>query len=246
MSKDLNLEVDGKPLPVYVAEPAGEARGAVIVIHEVWGLTDHIKDICDRVAAEGYVALGPNLFSETNIEEMVSDELAESLFDPERRTAVQPQLRAIMAPIQAPDFAEGATGKLQVCYDYLAEKVGHNVAVMGFCFGGTYSFQLAMTEPRLKAAVPFYGHAEFGVEQLRHISCPVLAFYGEQDERLVTQLPELKQAMKTAGVDFRPVVYPGCGHAFFNDSNKFAYNAEAAADAWQKTLDFLAANLTTS
>jgi carboxymethylenebutenolidase len=244
MSKDIALEVGDKSLPVYVAEPPGEARGGVIVIEEVWGLTDHIKNVCDRVAAEGYLVVSPNLLAETDIEEMVSDDLAESLFDPERRSAVQPQLRTIMAPIQAPDFAEGATVKLRATYDYLAGKVGDNIAVMGFCFGGTYSFQLAVTEPKLKAAIPFYGHAEFSVEHLSRIKCPVLAFYGEQDERLIAQLSELKANMAAAKVDFQPVVYPDCGHAFFNDTNKFAYNAAAAADAWQKTLAFLETNLT--
>ena len=243
MGKAIALTVDNKPFPVYLAEPEGQAKAAVIVIEEIWGLTDHIKDICDRVAAEGYLVASPNLLAETNIEEMVSDELAESLFDPQRRSAVQPQLRAIMAPIQAPDFAQGATAKLQATYDYLAAKLGDNIAVIGFCFGGTYTFQLAMTEPKLKAAIPFYGHAEFNVEQLSGIKCPVLAFYGERDEHLTAQLPELKENMATAKVDFRPVVYPECGHAFFNDTNKFAYNAVAAKDAWQKTLEFLKANL---
>jgi carboxymethylenebutenolidase len=243
MSKDISLEAAGKAFPAYVVEPAGEAKAAVIVIQEIWWLTPHIKDICDRVAAEGYLVLGPNLLSETNIEELVDDELAKSLFDPKRRSAVQPQLRAIMAPIQAPDFAEGATKKLQACYEYLAQKVGDNVAVMGFCFGGTYSFQLAVTEPKLKAAVPFYGHAHFSAEQLSAITCPILAFYGEKDESLIIQLPELKDSMRTAGVDFNSIVYPDCGHAFFNDTNEFAYNAAAAADAWQKTLEFLKANL---
>jgi carboxymethylenebutenolidase len=243
MSENLNLEVDGKALPVYVAGPTEGAKGAVIVIEEIWGLTAHIKDITDRVGAQGYLAVSPNLLAETNIEEMVDDELAQSLFDPERRAAVQPQLRAIMAPIQAPDFSAGATRKLQACYDYLVQKVGDNIAVMGFCFGGTYSFQLAATEPKLKAAIPFYGHAPTEVEELRRIKCPILAFYGENDENLMSQLPELEQNMRTAEVNFRPVVYPGCGHAFFNNTNEFTYNAAAAADAWQQTLAFLKSNL---
>ena len=243
MSRDLTLEVAGTRLPVYLAEPAQPARKAVILIEEVWGLTDHIKSVCDRVAAEGYLVASPNLLAETNIEEAVSDELAQSLFDPKRRSAVQPQLRAIMAPIQALDFAAGATRKLQACYEYLCKEVGDNVAVMGFCFGGSYSFQLAMTEPRLKAAIPFYGHAEFSAAQLGCIKCPVLAFYGEKDERLVSQLPELKQNMQAAGVDFQAVVYPDCGHAFFNDTNPYAYNAEAAADAWDRTKAFIKTSL---
>jgi carboxymethylenebutenolidase len=116
------------------------------------------------------------------------------------------------------------------------------VAVCGFCFGGSYSYSLAISESRLKAAVPFYGHASTEISELQKINCPVLAFYGEKDENLMSTLPELKENMKAAGVNYEAVVYPNCGHAFFNDTNKFAYNQEAATDAWQRTLRFLAAN----
>lgn len=244
MSQDIELQLEGKTCPAYLAKPAGEVKAAVIVIEEIWGLNDHIRSIANRVAAEGYLVLSPNLLAETNIEQVVTGDLAEGLFDPERRNAVQPQLREIMAPIYAPDFAEGATAKLQAAYDYLSEQVGNNIAVMGFCFGGSYSFQLAVAEPKLKAAVPFYGNAQFSVEQLSRISCPVLAFYGEKDENLMAQLPELKANMAAAQVDFQTVVYPDCGHAFFNDTNRFAHNQAAASDAWQKTLAFFESNLT--
>jgi carboxymethylenebutenolidase len=182
--------------------------------------------------------------SETGIEELVSDDLVKDLFDPEKRSAIQPKLRAIMAPIQAPDYAEGARLKLKECYKYLSKNsvTGDKIAVMGFCFGGTYSFETAMIEPELKAAVPFYGHAAFSVDQLKAIKCPILAFYGEKDENLISQLPEVDANMKKAGVNFRKVVYPGCGHAFFNDTNPYTYNADAAKDAWQKTLAFLSSS----
>lgn len=230
MGKDAVVQYEGKALPIYAAEPAGSPKGGVIVIQEIWGLNDHIRDIADRVCAEVYLVVSPNLLAETTIEAMVDDELAQSLFDPERRSAVQPKLRTIMAPIHAPDFAESAKRKLQATYDYLSERVGDNIAVMGFCFGGTYTFQLAIMEPKLKAALPFYGNAGFSVDQLQQIQCPILAFYGERDENLIAQLPELRANMRTAGVDFQAVVYPNCGHAFFNDTNPYAYHAEAATE----------------
>ena len=92
--------------------------------------------------------------------------------------------------------------------------------------------------------MPFYGHADFTLEQLRGIRCPVLAFYGERDTSLIDGLPALTQAMGDTSVDFRPHVYPACGHAFFNDTNPFAHNADAAALAWPATLGFLAEALT--
>jgi carboxymethylenebutenolidase len=150
-----------------------------------------------------------------------------------------------MAPLQAPGFGEQTLAKVEQCYEYLAqqEAVEDRIGVTGFCFGGTYSFSLAVHESRLKAAVPFYGHADFPVEELKQVRCPILAFYGEHDERLMAELPGLKAKMKAAAVDFTAEVYEGCGHAFFNDTNRFTYNAATAKDAWQKTLNFLGAKL---
>jgi carboxymethylenebutenolidase len=227
--------------PVYVAEPTnGEIKGGVIVVHEVWGLSDHIKSVVDRFAGEGYLALAPDLLSETDIAKYAGS-LQADLFNPQKRNEAQPKLRALMTPIHEPGFSEKTNGKLAVCFDYLYNlpAVNRKVVVNGFCFGGSYSYSLATHEPRLKAAVPFYGHASTDTEELRRITCPILAFYGEKDEGLMKDLPELKERMQQASVDFTAVVYPGCGHAFFNDTNSFAYNKEAAADAWKQALDFL-------
>ncbi|UUL76249.1 dienelactone hydrolase family protein [Pseudarthrobacter sp. Fe7] len=82
-----------------------------------------------------------------------------------------------------------------------------------------------------------------GTQSLRAINCPVLAFYGEQDTALMEELPGLKSRMRAAGVDFEAVVYPATGHAFFNDTNKYTYNPDAAADSWTRTLAFLEQSL---
>ncbi len=219
----------------------------MIVVHEVWGLVAHIQDVADRYAAEGYLALAPDLFSDLGIAEKLSSELQEGLFDPdpERRNQVQPVLRELMAPMRLPEFAGQTLAKLRAGFESLAAdpSVAGRIGITGFCFGGTSSFSLAVHEPRLKAVVPFYGHADYPVEQLSAIVAPVLAFYGENDASLIQALPALTAAMKAAGVDFTPVVYPGCGHAFFNDTNRFAYNALAAGDAWRRTLQFLEVGL---
>lgn len=235
---------EGTNFEVYTAEPSGPPKGAVIVIHEVWALNDHTKDIADRFAAEGYVAWAPNLLAETDIA-VHAEQLQADLFDPDKRNEAQPKLRALMTPMQEPGFAEKTTGRIKVCFDelYARPDVGGKVGVVGFCFGGSYSYSLAMHEPRLKAAVPFYGHVTTEVEELKKITCPVLAFYGAEDHGLVDTLDERKQAMKEAGVQFEAYVYDNCGHAFFNDTNPRAYNEAAATDAWQKTLAFLAEHL---
>lgn len=226
----------------YIARPEGEPRGGIIVIHEVWGLADHIKDVADRFAREGYLALAPNLLSDAIDIESIAG-LQEDYFNPEKRNAVQPILRERMMPLHDPSFAADTFAKLADIFNYIygMPEAGKRVACVGFCFGGTYTFGLAVHELRLKLAVPFYGHAAYSVEELSKIACPVRAFYGEKDENLMKSLPDLKEKMREAGVDFEAKTYPNCGHAFFNNTNKFAYNQAAATDAWQRTLEFLKA-----
>lgn len=228
-------------IPIYGATPNSEIRGGLIVIHEVWGLTEHIKDVTDRFAAQGYLAYAPNLLSGTDIEAHVTPELQQDLFNPEKRNEVQPKLRELMAPIQSPEFARLTLDKLQVVFDnlYDEQKVNKIVGVIGYCFGGTYCYHLAANEPRLKAAVPYYGHADLTEEQMSRIRCPILAFYGQNDARLIEQLPELEQHMKDTDVNFTCQVYENAGHAFFNDTNPYSYNKTAAQSAWGKTLTFL-------
>jgi carboxymethylenebutenolidase len=241
MGEMIELSAGGKQFPGYVARPSGEVKGALIVIHEVWGLVNQVKGVADRFAHEGYIALAPEFLGEMGITEKLAGKLQSELFDPKRRNQAQPKLRELMTPMRAPGFGETVLAGVQACFTYLENQEGvkGRIGIVGFCFGGSYSFSLAVHQPKLKAAIPFYGHADFSVEELKNITCPVLAFYGENDERLMTQLPELKINMQQAAVDFRPQVYPDCGHAFFNETNPFAYNKAAADDAWEKTLDFI-------
>lgn len=225
----------------YEARPEGEVKGGIILIHEVWGLVDHTKDVADRLAHEGYLAVAPDLLSKT-IDVEAAGMLQEDLFNPEKRNETQPKLRELMTPMHNPSFGIDTVARLEGCFDYLYRQPAthERVGIIGFCFGGTYSFSLAVNEPRLKLALPFYGHANFTADELRAIKCPVRAFFGEKDESLVKALPELQEKMHEAGVNFEAKIYPDCGHAFFNDTNKYAYNEPAAADAWQRVL----ANLT--
>ena len=231
----------GTSVQAYVSEPAGPPKGGLVVVHEVWGLVRHTKDVADRFAAEGYMAVAPDLLSGAGGVPDLSGELQEAAFDPQQRSIAQPRLRKHMAPMRSPEYAKHAVAALRVCFDHLEGVPGlaGRVAATGFCLGGTYTFSLAVAEPRLRAAVPFYGHAEFNDAELRAVNCPVLAFYGGQDSALMEELPGLKQRMRAAGVDFEAVVYPGTGHAFFNDTNRYTYNAEAAEDSWRRTLTVL-------
>lgn len=225
----------------YLARPDGAPKAGVIVIHEVWGLDDHIKSVADRLAKQGYLALAPDFFDRSELDLPRIRGMKLDLFDPKKRNEAQPILRELTTPLQNPEFGKQTVMALSECFNYLYDlkEVKQRVAVMGFCFGGTYSFNLAASEPRLKAAIAFYGYADQDVQTLKQVECPILALYGQNDERLISSLDDVKDRMAQAGVDFTAKVYPNCGHAFFNDSNSYAYNQAAAEDAWQLTLDRL-------
>ncbi len=216
----------------------------LIVIHEIWGLNDHIKDICNRFAREGYTTLAPDLLSETGIFEKISPSIFADFQDPEKRHDAQARMREAMQPILTPEYAQHAIAELKAAFEELLAlpSSNGNVGVVGFCFGGSYSFHLAAHEPRLKAAVPFYGQPP-SEDEIAQITCPVLAFYGEEDTALIGSLPELRERMAKYNKNFTAEVYEKTGHAFFNDQNPKAYNKEAAQDAWKKTLSFFAENL---
>jgi carboxymethylenebutenolidase len=238
------VEVEG--VQAYRADPTGPPLGGIIVIHEIWGLVDHIKDIADRFAAAGYVAIAPDLLSDVGVTPEVGAELFELMNSPDEatKTAAQPSMRERMAPLNAPGFAAGALTKLRLVVDALEETPGiiGRIAVTGFCFGGTYSFALAADDDRVQAAIPWYGTAP-DANGISDIHCPVLAFYGIEDLRLMDDLPRVTTQMAENEIPFEPVVYPDAGHAFFNDTNPRTYRASDAADAWAKTLAFLAKRL---
>jgi len=230
---------------VHRADPEGDPKGALIVIHEIWGLVPHIVDVADRYAAEGYLVMAPDLLSDVGVTPEIGLELMAMMNEPDEaiRTANQPRLREAFAAHQAPDFAATAVAKLKAVVDALEAEPGVDgrIGVLGFCFGGSYSFALAEADDRVTAAVPFYGSTQ--PEEVASIHCPVLAFYGDQDVRLMDGLPALEAAMTDAGVDFTAKVYADAGHAFFNDTNPNSFDPAAAGDAWGRSLEFLAAKL---
>jgi carboxymethylenebutenolidase len=236
-------------IDAYRAEPVGELRSALIVIHEIWGLVDHIKNVADRYAAEGYLVVAPDILSHGGITPEVGIELGTLMFrgTDEERAAAQPLMREKMAPVNQPEYAAWAVAALKKVVDYLEAQPGVDgrIGVLGFCFGGSYSFALAAADRRIRSAIPFYGSPPETAE-LAHLDAPVLALYGENDERLIATLPDVTKRMHDAGVQFVSHVYEGAGHAFFNDTNPVTYRPDVAADAWTRSLEFLRGSLAPS
>ena len=224
--------------PAYVSAPAGEPRGAVILVHEIWGLVPHVEDVADRLAAQGYLVVAPDLLSDVGITPRAGAELFALRDDPDeaRRLAAQPRLREAFGLSRDPEFGRFAVGRLRAVLDELVA-LDDRVAVVGFCFGGTYAWALAAADDRVRAAVPFYGGAPDD-EGIARVACPVLAIYGDRDERLMADLPRVRAAAAASGLAFEALVLSGAGHAFFNDTGR-AYVPQAAAQAWEATLALL-------
>jgi len=243
------IDLDGTA--AYLSVPRGgdeqrTVRGGLVVIHEIWGLVDHIKDVADRFAAEGYVVIAPDILSTTGVTPGVGADLFAlvSSADEKTRTEAQPLMRERLAPTNSPEYAVWAVGVLTAAVDRLEAQPGVDgrIGVTGFCFGGSYTFALAAADERVSAAVPFYGYPPASTS-VATIGCPVLALYGTEDQGLMTSLPGLTAEMADAGVRFTAQTYEGAGHAFFNDTNSISYVPDAAADAFARALAFLHTNL---
>src|SRR3954447_24524657 len=186
----VELETTGGTIPVYRADPQGVPRGGVIVIHEIWGLVDHIRDIADRFAAEGYLAVAPDILSSAGLPPEVGAELHALISggDEKARSEAQPRLREKLGATRSPAYAEWAVTVLTQVVDYVAAQHGGEepISVVGFCFGGSYAWAVAAEDTRIRAVVPFYGEAP-AFATLGDIRGKVLAFYGEKDERITSK-----------------------------------------------------------
>lgn len=204
---------------------AVEPRGAVLVIHENKGLNDWVRSVAGRLAGAGYSALAIDLLSEEGGTATFSDPAAAtaalSKADPQRFIA---------------DLRSGL--------DELARRApGHKLAAVGFCFGGGLVWRLlAAGEPRLAAAVPFYGPAADGGDLAGSKGAAVLGIYAALDGRVNATEPEARAALEKAGSVFELVTEPDADHAFFNDTGQ-RYNPAAAADAWKRLQDWFARHL---
>jgi carboxymethylenebutenolidase len=202
---------------------AAEPRGAMLVIHENRGLNDHIRSVASRLAGDGYSALAIDLLSE----EGGSDALA------------QGDVQAALSQAST----ERLVGDLGAGLDELERRVpGKKLGAIGFCFGGGMVWALLDAgDPRLAAAIPFYGPAPAAPDFTGNTAA-VLGVYAELDSRVNASQATAEAALTAAGLEHEIKVYPGVDHAFFNDTGP-RYNAEQAAAAYADVLAWLARHL---
>lgn len=219
-------QAGGKPITGFLARPKNARRPlpAIVVIHEWWGLNDNIRDMARRLAGEGYTALAVDLYGGA--------------------TASTPDQAMQLMQAVGKDPA-AAKANLRQAYDYLvAREHAPKVGVIGWCFGGGWSLQTALMLPdKIGATVIYYGHLTTDRAELAKLQMPILGFFGAQDQSIpVASVREFEATLKSLGKPVETHVYEGAGHAFANPSGT-SYRPQAASDAWQRTVAFLAKNL---
>jgi carboxymethylenebutenolidase len=222
VGKDITLTAsDGFKLGGYLADPAGSAKGAIVVIQEIFGVNHHIRSVCDRLAGEGYVAIAPSIFDRTqpNFQSGYSpDEVANA-----RKFIASPDWEAMLRDTQAAIDAVKDVGP---------------VGIVGFCLGGSIAFMAATRLSGLSAAVGYYGGAivRFADEKPK---VPTQLHFGEKDAGI--PLSDV-DTIKSKRPDVEIHVYPGAQHGFHCDE-RASYDKASADVAWPRSLAFFARHM---
>jgi carboxymethylenebutenolidase len=222
-------------LPLYASRPDGPASAGMIIVQEAYGLTDHIKDVTDRAAAAGYLAVAPALFHREG--------------SPVLDYADIDSAKALITTLTEP----GLTADIESTLGWLAGEgvAAGRTAIVGFCMGGSVAYVMG-ARIGLAAAVSFYGSGivtgRFGMPSMLELvpsrKSPWLGLYGDQDKGIpVEQVEQLRSALVGTARPAQIVRYPEAQHGFHCDDRPAVFDAEAAHDAWVRTLAFVAEQL---
>lgn len=218
-----------KPLPAYVARPSGKGRhAAVIVVNEIFGVHDYIKDVCRRLARAGYVAIAPEFFYRSGVNLPALTDFA--------------QIRPIVAQA-TPDQVDGDVRATSAWLKGRAYAEPAAIGITGFCWGGSVVWRAAMVDPDVKAGVAWYGRLGGLPERARELHAPVLGLYGALDQGIPqTEVAAMRAALKTAGKTGSSItVYPDAPHGFHADYRD-SYREADAKDGWARMLRHFRAN----
>ena len=219
MGRMVEFATNGRSSRGYLATPASGRGPGVIVIQEWWGLVDHVKDVADRFAGEGFAALAPDMYH--------------------GETAASPDDAGKL--MMALDV--GRTERdLRGAVDYLlarGEVSGDRVGAVGFCMGGQLALFAACANPKVGACVDFYGIHPAVTPDLASLQAPVLGFFAEKDAFVTPDAARRLEAdLQAAGKDVEITIFDGADHAFFNDTRAEVYHARYAAECWTRMLAF--------
>lgn len=223
MGEMVKFRANGRESQGYLATPPGAKGPGVVVIQEWWGLVPHIKDVCDRLANEGFVALAPDLYH------------GETTKSPDEAGKMMMALRID----EAEQDLRGAVQHLRAQPSVQPRKLG----TIGFCMGGALSLFAASRNPEVDACVVFYGGHPNVKPDLANLRAPVLGIYAANDTFVSPEVVRRLDAELTRlGKRHEFHTYPGVDHAFFNETGK-NYDANAASDAWRRAVEFLTQEL---
>jgi carboxymethylenebutenolidase len=222
--QDIEFTSSGATVSAYLAEPASGSGPGVLVIQEWWGLVDHIRDVCDRLAREGFVALAPDLYrGETGADPDAAGRLMMGLEIPRALGDLDAAAMALLARVSV---------------------AGSKLGVVGFCMGGQLALAAGCRNPRIGAVVDFYGvHPNVSLD-FSTLQAPVLALFAENDDFIPAEaVAALAKALTAAEVKSTVRTIAGAQHAFMNDSRPDAFDANAAAEGWSSLLAHFRAEL---
>jgi carboxymethylenebutenolidase len=224
MGMMIEFAANGGHAPGYLARPDGDGPfPGVVVIQEWWGLDAHIKDVTERFAGEGFVALAPDFYRGRVAKE--PDEARKLAMELDHPRAIKDMQGAVNYLIAQPSVEPKKAG------------------IVGFCMGGGLALLMSHSGRNLGAVVMFYGRGELDDAMAQRVSTPVLGLFGEADTGIPLEMVRANERkLREQGKTVEIVVYPGAPHAFFNDTRPI-YHKEAAEDAWRRTLEWFRAHL---
>ena len=229
-AREVKIPVEGGSIPAYSAMPAvGGPFPTILVVHEVFGVHEHIKDICRRLAKVGYFAVAPALYAREG--------------DVARMSNIE-QIRQVVAKVPEPQVASDLDATAAWAMGTKKADMS-KLGIVGFCWGGRQVWLYAAHNPQLKAGVSWYGvlhrpknemTPENPIEVVRRIHAPILGLYGGADPVIpIAQIDALRTALKAAGTPSEIIVYPDTPHGF-NADYRSGYRPQQAKDAWQRML----------
>jgi carboxymethylenebutenolidase len=217
-TQSLSYKSEGVEMEAYFARPDADGNfPAVVVIHEIYGLNLNIREVAERFARNGFVALAVDLFS--------------------GRSKAACVVRVMGDQFKAPE-QQGGVHDLQAALTFLGQQPGVDPArlgAIGFCLGGAYALAFACSDNRLKAIAPYYGMNPRPLEKVQN-ACPVVASYPTGDFT-TSAAPKLEAALETYKIPHDIKIYEGAQHSFFNNRSS-RYNAAAAEDSWARVMSF--------
>ena len=227
---DIAIPNSDAKLHTWIVYPETKDKApVVIVIHEIYGMSDWVRAVTDQLAAEGFIAVAPDLLSGKGPDGGNTDS-----FKPN-------QVGAAIQKLSKADAAQ----RLDAARDYAIAlpAASDKTATIGFCWGGSASFNYATHQPKLNAAVVYYGTPP-DKDSLAKITCPIAAFYGQDDARVTSTVEPTKKLMSDLGKSYAPNIYEGAGHGFLRQqSARNGANQKAADQAWPATIAFLKKSL---